>query len=327
MHRHILTVTLLKIAPLCLLVAIPLLALISLGTQVIASAGLTVPPSSTASTAYTPTPLPSPAPVLTVRGPVPTLNAKAYYLLDMDTGNVLADVNGEEPLPMASTTKIMTALIAIEAGNLNQPVTVGQDAYNEVWLHDGSYAGLRVGETYTLRDLLYGLMVPSGDDAAVAIADAVGGSEQNFVEIMNLYAYRLRLFHTHYADPDGLNWQGSPDHYSSAGDLTRLALYAMHIPLFAQIVRTSSYSVPATAQHMAHTWTTTNTLLTTYPGMLGIKTGYTDAAGRCLVFAAERNGHHLIGTILGSPSETLRDKDVATLLNWGFSLPVLPPTY
>ena len=327
MNRHILTVTLLKLAPLCLLIAIPLMALTTLGTQVIASTGLIALPSAIVSTAPTPTPLPSPTPVLTVRGPIPTLNAKAYYLLDMDTGNVLVDVNGEESLPMASTTKIMTALIAIEAGNLNQPVTVQQDAYDEVWLHDGSHAGLRVGETYTLRDMLYGLMVPSGDDAAVAIADTIGGSEQNFVQIMNLYAYRLRLFHTHYADPDGLNWQGSPDHYSSAGDLTQLALYAMRIPLFAQIVRTPGYRVPATAQHLAHTWATTNPLLTTYPGMLGIKTGFTDAAGRCLVFAAERNGHHLIGTILGSPTEAQRDQDVTTLLNWGFSLPVLPPTY
>jgi D-alanyl-D-alanine carboxypeptidase (penicillin-binding protein 5/6) len=245
----------------------------------------------------------------------------------MDTGNVLVDVNGEETLPMASTTKIMTALIAIEAGNLNEPVTVQQDAYDESWLHDGSNAGLQVGETLTLKDMLYALITPSGDDAAVAIADTIGGSEDNFVQLMNLFAYRLRLFRTHYADPDGLNWQDSPDHYSSASDLTRLALYAMRIPLFAQVVRTPSYSIPATAQHLAHTWDTTNPLLTTYPGLLGIKTGYTDAAGRCLVFAAERNGHHLIGTILGSPSETQRDQDATTLLNWGFSLPVLPPSY
>lgn len=322
MHRRALAIALLVLA-LCLLIATPILAFTSLGAQVMALAGFVTP--SPTPLPYTPTPLPSPTPVLTVRGPVPRLSAEAYYLLDMDTGNVLVDVNGEKILPMASTTKIMTALIAIESGNLNQPVTIQQDAINESQLHDGSNAGLQVGEVLPLKELLYGLMVTSGDDAAIAIADALGGTQDNFVQRMNLFAYRLRLFRTHFADPDGLNWHNSPDHYSTAGDLTHLALYAMQISLFAQIVRSSSYSIPATGRHLAHKWNTTNTLLTSYPGIAGIKTGHTDAAGWCLVFEAERNGHRLIGTVLNSPSEGQRDKDVTTLLNWGFSLPALPP--
>jgi D-alanyl-D-alanine carboxypeptidase (penicillin-binding protein 5/6) len=243
----------------------------------------------------------------------------------MDTGHTLADVNGEKPLPMASTTKIMTALIAIRTGDLNQLITIKQDAYDEYFEHDGSNAGLAVGEQLTLKDLLYALMVPSGDDAAIAIADALGGTTDNFVQWMNLFAYRLHLFQTHYADPDGLNWHNDPDHYTTAADLTRLADYAMQIPLFAQIVQTQSYSIAASAQHSAHSWKTTNTLLATYTGMLGIKTGHTDAAGYCLVFAAEQNGHHLIGTVLHSASEVQRDKDANMLLNWGFALPLLPP--
>jgi D-alanyl-D-alanine carboxypeptidase (penicillin-binding protein 5/6) len=258
---------------------------------------------------------------------MPYISAKAFYLVDMDTGNVLANANGTMSLPMASTTKIMTAILAIQAGDPNQMVTINQEAVDEAILHDGSNAGLQVGEEFPLKDMIYWLLLPSGDDAAVAIADTLGGGTQaNFVERMNLLAYRLGLFQTHYADPDGLNWRDSPDHYSSAADLTHLATYAMQIPEFAQIVKTTNYSVPATAQHQAHKCINTDSLLTAFPGMLGIKTGHTDAAGWCLVFAAEHDGHRLIGTVLGSPSETQRDNDVTALLDWGFSMPVVAST-
>lgn len=266
---------------------------------------------------------PTPQPILTVQGRAPIIAANAAYLLDADTRHILIDINGEKPLPMASTTKIMTALIAIQTADLSQLVTIKQDAYDRVHIDGGSSAKLIVGDQLSLKDLLYGLLLPSGDDAAIAISDALGGTDA-FAERMNLFAYHLHLFQTHYTTADGLT--SDENHHSTAYDLTQLAQYAMHIPLFAQIVQTSGYKLAATAQHQAYDWTTTNILLTTYPGTIGVKTGYTYAAGWCMVFAARHTGHELIGAILDSPSESQRNQDATTLLNWGFSLPLLPPT-
>jgi D-alanyl-D-alanine carboxypeptidase (penicillin-binding protein 5/6) len=231
---------------------------------------------------------------------------------------------------MASTTKIMTALIAIQAGDLNALVSIHQDAVNEVILNNGSSAKLHIGDQLTLRDLLYGLMLPSGDDAAIAIADSVGGSTSNFVNIMNNFAYRLHLFQTHYINPDGLtyydaNRQPIPGHYTTPYDLVRLASYAMTIPLFAQIVRTQHYTLPVTATHHSYTWDNTDLLLAIYSGATGIKTGFTLEAGECLVFSATRSGHHLIGVVLHSLDAAHRFSDAKTLLDWGFGLPLLPP--
>jgi serine-type D-Ala-D-Ala carboxypeptidase (penicillin-binding protein 5/6) len=224
--RRIIAVVLMFLA-VCLIILAPILAFTSLGTRVLASTGAIPEPTPTfAPFVDTTIPTPTPMPALVVHDPMPHISAQAFYLVDMDTGNVLANVNGNMALPMASTTKIMTAILAIETGNPNQIVTINQEAVDEALLHDGSNAGLQVGEEFPLKDMLYWLMLPSGDDAAVAIADALGGGSQaNFVEHMNLLAYRLHLFQTHYADPDGLNWRGSPDHYSSAADLTHLAMY------------------------------------------------------------------------------------------------------
>jgi serine-type D-Ala-D-Ala carboxypeptidase (penicillin-binding protein 5/6) len=277
---------------------------------------------------YQPTLTPSPTATLQQEGGAglqiqqetpPSIDAAAVYLVDNDTGNVLDDDNGEKPLPMASTTKIMTALIALQSGNLDQPIPVKQDAYDRVHVDGGSGAGLNVGDVLPLRDMLYALLLPSGCDAAVAIADALGGTEANFVARMNLFAYRLHLFQTHYSNPDGLTLDDSP-HYTTANDDLRLAQDAMHIPLFAQIVSTPTYFVAATNLHPSYIWHTTNNLLQTYNGIIGIKTGHTYAAGWCLVFAARRAGHTLIGVILGSPSQEQRDQDVAQLLDWAFAL-------
>jgi serine-type D-Ala-D-Ala carboxypeptidase (penicillin-binding protein 5/6) len=279
-----------------------------------------------------PTPTPIPTPVLTPKGNPAPITAAAAILLDDGTDNILFSQNAEKPLPMASTTKIMTAIIAIQAGNLDQEVTIGQDAVNEVTQNGGSGAGLVANDKLTLRDLLYGLMLPSGDDAAVAIADNVAGSVPNFVQIMNLEAQRLHLYQTHYANADGLEVldnHGNPItgvHYTTARDLMRLARYAMSIPLFAQIVKTEHYTVPASATSHAYKWTNINNLLYDYKGTLGIKTGWTPQAGGCLVFAAQRSGHTLIGVVLHSTNETTRFTDAEALLNWGFALPLLPPT-
>jgi D-alanyl-D-alanine carboxypeptidase (penicillin-binding protein 5/6) len=276
-------------------------------------------------------PRPKPQPVLLAQGTPDQFSANYAMLMDANTGTILYDKNGEMPVPMASTTKIMTALIAIQSGKLTQMVTIGQDAFNEVHLNGGSGANLVVGDQIPLQDLLYGLMLPSGDDAAVAIADAVGGSVPNFVTIMNVEAQRLHLYQTHYANPDGLevtDSQGNPIsgvHYTTAYDLARLTSYAMSVPLFAQIVQTKEMQLPATAVRHAYVWTNINFLLFNYRGTIGVKTGWTPQAGGCLVFAARRNGQTLIGVVLDSANETTRFTDAETLLDWGFKLPVQLP--
>jgi D-alanyl-D-alanine carboxypeptidase (penicillin-binding protein 5/6) len=323
MKRRIFAVILLVLA-ICIASATLILAITPFGNRLLGSAGII----STTPTPipYTPTPTPTPKPVLTVKGTPPKVQATAVYLMDMDTGNVLINTNGEKPLAMASTTKIMTALIAIQTADLDQMMTIQQSDIDHALLNDGSNAGLRANDRLSLRDLLYGLMLPSGDDAATTIARVLGGgSIANFVTRMNLFAYRLHLFQTHYSNADGLTLDGDGPHYTTAADLARLAHYAMTVPLFAQIVKTPTYAVPATNHNHLYHWSNTNLLLTTYTGTDGVKTGYTFAAGYCLVFAATRNGHSLLGIILNSPSSIQRNKDAITLLNWGFALPLLPP--
>ncbi|HEY7127168.1 MAG TPA: D-alanyl-D-alanine carboxypeptidase family protein [Ktedonobacterales bacterium] len=262
-------------------------------------------------------------------GAAPIVQARAAYLIDADTGKVLLDVRGSQRLPMASTAKIMTAILAIETAKLDQTVTIKQDAVNEVNKYKGSSAGLVVGDQMSLRDLLYGLMLPSGDDAAIAIADAVGGNASNFVQKMNSYAKQLGLTQTHYVNPDGLTYltaQGKPDpnQYSSAGDLARLARHAMANPFFAQLVQLQHYVLFPTNFHHAYIWDGINSLLSTYPGATGVKTGYTEEAGYCLVFAATNGQHHLIGALLHDTDDNQRYVDARALLDWGFGLPVGP---
>src|SRR5256885_8156285 len=296
--------------------------------------------ASTPTATPLPTPPPTPPkPVLTVVGQPPAVNARAAYLLDGDTGNTLDDFQGEVPLPMASTTKIMTAIIAIQTTDPDMVITIHQDAIDEVLNNGGSSAQLVVNDKLTLKELLYGLMLPSGDDAAVAIADTVSGSTDNFVNAMNILAYRLHLYQTHYINPDGLTYYSAPGtpvagHYTTAYDLVRLAQYAMKLPLFAQIVKTGYYNLPATTSHHTYRWVNTNDLLGTHPteyqayaGVTGIKTGYTVEAGYCLVFSATHKGHDLIGVFIFVPNtETVRRfRDAKTLLNWGFGLPLRIP--
>ncbi len=324
MRRRILA-TLLLLLALSLLIFAALLEFTAWGQTVFVSTGIIAPtPTPIPLPTLTPTPTPTPLPVLTVQGPPPQINASAVFLMDTDTGHVLDEVNAEKTLPMASTTKIMTALIAIQTADLDQLIPVKQDAINRVILDGGSSAGLVTGDSLPLKAMLYALLLPSGDDAAFAIADELGGTQTNFVQRMNLFAYRLHLFQTHYNNPDGLTLDNNLQHYTSAHDLATLTLYAMHIPLFAQIVQTQHFTF-STAQH-TYKWDNTNKLLATYNGMTGVKTGHTDAAGYCLVFTATRNNHHLIGILLNSPNELQRNKDALTLLDWGFNLPLRPPT-
>jgi D-alanyl-D-alanine carboxypeptidase len=227
---------------------------------------------------------------------------------------------------MASTTKIMTAVVALTYGKLNQTITVGADAYN-IEFDGTSIAGLRLGEKLSLQELLYCLMLPSGDDAAIAIADGVAGSQSHFVALMNLEAALLGLSHTHYANPHGLDAVG---HFTSASDLVKLTAYAMGSPTFARIVETPSKTLPATATHHTFHLVNTNELLPTQPyaysGAIGIKTGYTGGAGYCLVFMVKRPAGTLIGVVLGEPAPNGRFIDATKLLNWGYTLLTPTPT-
>jgi serine-type D-Ala-D-Ala carboxypeptidase (penicillin-binding protein 5/6) len=339
MGRRILAIVLLVVA-ISIAVMTPVLAFTPMGSGLLSRFAAATPTPTPSPTPLPPTPTPTPPkPVLTVVGSPPRLNVGGAYLLDHDTGHTLDDFRGETPLPMASTTKIMTAVIAIQAGNLDQVITIQQDALNEVNNNNGSTAFLKVGDQITLRNLLYALLLPSGDDAAMAIADGISGNSLSFVKVMNIFAYRLKLFQTHYINPDGLTYYSAsgralPGNYTTAYDLARLAQYAMKLPLFAKIVKTTAYLLAPGAHHHGYTWTTTNSLLAyasdaptvkTYPGATGIKTGYTVEAGGCLVFSATRNGHDLVGVVLGSANRTTRFLDAVTLLNWGFGLPLRTP--
>jgi serine-type D-Ala-D-Ala carboxypeptidase (penicillin-binding protein 5/6) len=338
MGRRIVAVILVVLA-ISIAIMTPVLALTPVGSSLLNSLAAANPTETpTPAPLILPTPTPS-RPVLTVVGQPPAVNARAAYLLDAGTGNTLDDFHGEIPLPMASTTKIMTAIIAIQTTSPDLVITIHQDALDEVSANGGSSADLVAGDRLTLKDLLYGLMLPSGDDAAIAIADAISGSPDKFVNVMNILAYRLHLYQTHYINPDGLTYYSAPNtplpgHYTTAYDLVRLAQYAMALPLFAQIVKTGYYNLPATTSHHAYKWVNTNDLLGTHPtefpsyaGVTGIKTGFTTEAGYCLVFSATRSGHNLIGVVLfdTNTNTVQRFHDAQTLLNWGFGLPLKIP--
>ncbi|HEX2347004.1 MAG TPA: D-alanyl-D-alanine carboxypeptidase [Ktedonobacterales bacterium] len=249
----------------------------------------------------------------------PTISATAAELYDATTGKTLYSLSPNLALPMASTTKIMTAVVALTYGKLDQMITVGPDT---VAIEDGgtSVAGLRLGEQLSLKELLYCLLLPSGDDAAITIADGVAGSQANFVALMNLEAGLLGLSHTHYANPHGLD---APDHHTSVSDLVRLTQYAIQSPTFAQVVGTTQITLAATSTHHQFDLLNTNELLQhepfAYSGAIGIKTGFTGPAGYCLVFMAKRPGGTLIGAVLGDATYDGRFIDAAALLNWAYN--------
>lgn len=298
------------------LLAIPILAFTPVGSHIVKAFAPTSTPTG-----------PTPISGIQAMGAAPLVQAQAAYLIDADTGQVLLNVRGSQRLPMASTVKIMTAILAIETANLDQTVTIQQNAIDEVNKYQGSSAELVVGDQMSLRDLLYALMLPSGDDAAIAIADAVGGSVSKFVQKMNHEAQLLGLTQTHYINPDGLtytNAQGQPDpnQYTSAADLVRLTQHALANPFFAQLVQLQHYVLFPTNFHHAYIWDSINALLDTYPGATGVKTGYTNEAGYCLVFSATNGTHHLIGALLHDTGDNQRYVDARALLDWGFGLPI-----
>lgn len=223
--------------------------------------------------------------------------------------------------PMGSITKVMTAYVVIETGGLNRVITVpkGIIAYDRKF--DASTAGLVPGERLTALQLLYAMMLPSGCDAAYTLAAGYGPGLAAFVTKMNATAGRLGLTKTHFSDFSGLPNPGQFTTYSTARDLISLGRDAMRLPLLAQIVATRGYHVASGNGHRAHTWQNLNLLLTRYPGAIGIKPGFTAAAGECLLFEARRNGKTLIGVVLHSSSSNpnVALSDAITMLNWGFS--------
>lgn len=248
----------------------------------------------------------------------PAIQAKSAFVFDPSTGWIFYEKNADELRSTASLTKIMTMLLAVNSGNLDQVVTVGPDAAALV-NSNNSYMGVSAGEQLTLRDLLYGLIVASGNDAAVAIADQIGGSEAAFVAMMNNEARQLGLNHTVFVSPDGAN----DANMSSARDLAVLSAVAMMHPEVEQIVSTQRYTIPQTPRHKAYDMFTNNELLpggpAAYTGANGIKGGFTGKAGYCMAFSARQQGHLIIGVTLGDPSAQARTADATTLLNWGFS--------
>lgn len=236
----------------------------------------------------------------------PDVPAQAAYLIEANSGRVLYAKNENARLPMASTTKIMTALLAVESGRMDETVAVPKEAIGI----EGSSMYLSEGETMPLCDLVYGLMLRSGNDAAVAIACILDGGTEAFAARMNARAAALGLFDTHFVTPNGLP---DSDHYTTARDLALLGAAALENPAFTEIVKTQYHKTTGT---VSRTLKNKNRLLWEYEGALGVKTGYTKAAGKCLVFAAERGGMKLCGAILNCPSMWDTAK---SLLDYGFS--------
>ena len=230
------------------------------------------------------------------------VNAKSAIVMDGLTGAVYFEQNADERLPMASTTKIMTAIVAIESGDIEREYEVKQ----EYTLVEGTSMSLRAGETLSVHDTLWGLLMLSGNDAALALAGECGG-EKNFIAKMNAKAASLGLENTHFDNPHGLD---SETHYTTARELAALACYALQNDTFREIVSATSHTAAGRSM------TNHNRLLRSYEGACGVKTGFTKRAGRCLVSAAERNGRRLVTVTLHDPDDW---KDHAELLDLGFS--------
>lgn len=267
--------------------------------------------------------------ILLYNGTALAEGARSAVLIERETGRVLYAQNAHEALPMASTTKIMTALLALENGNLADPVTTGRNAYGV----PGTSIYLSLGEQLTLEEMLYGLMLSSGNDAAVAIAEHIGGTVEDFCRMMTERAAEIGCENTVFLTPHGLPMNG---HHTTAWDLAMIAREAMKEPVFREIVSTQRASIPWAGHDYDRVLTNKNRLLSSYPGALGVKTGYTKAAGRCLVFAAERDGLGLIGAVLNCPDwfneaaaildRGFADWQMVTLYSAGETVRVLPVT-
>lgn len=239
----------------------------------------------------------------------PNIAGEAAILMDAETGEILWGKNERDQKSPASITKLVTALVAIEKGNLQDEVTVSQEAVNT----RGSIVWLSAGEIQTLENLLYAIMLNSGNDAALVIAEHIGGNVDGFVGMMNQKARDLGAYSTNFVNPNGLPDQ---DHYSTAYDIALIMKAALDNPVLKEIIGTK------TRDWNGRDWQSQlvnlNQLLWQYEGSLGGKTGYTNEAGRCLVAAANRDGMELISVVLGSNSQRIWS-DSIRILDYGYN--------
>jgi len=242
--------------------------------------------------------------------PAPSVSAKSAVLIEGESGEIIFSKNSDERLPMASTTKIMTALVAIENADITKIVPVSPRAVGV----EGSSVYLYANEQMTLEDLLYAMMLESANDAATAIAIEIGGSVEGFAEMMNKKAREMGLSDTNFENPHGLDGER---HYTTAYELALIAREALSNPKFRQICSTYKKTIPLNETEGVRLLINHNKLLRSYDGAIGIKTGFTKKSGRCLVSAAERDGLTFIAVTLGAPDDW---RDHSAMLDYGFSL-------
>lgn len=268
------------------------------------------------------TPTASAVPQLRTTGGPKGVKAKEGILVDAATGQVLWSRGNDAERPIASITKVMTAYLVISGGDLGRKITIPGQVLGYVAEYGASSDYLEPGEVLTARELLYGLLLPSGADAAYTLATAYGPGMSAFVAKMNARARSLGMDHTHFASPDGLPYPTEYSTYSTPSDLVILGEAAMKLPAFRSIVGQAQYHLTKEDGHGAHWGDNDNSLLATYPGAIGIKTGYTDAAGHTLLFEAVRGRRTLLGVVLDSPptGPDAAEQDAVPILNWGFSL-------
>lgn len=275
-----------------------------------AAAVRTVVPSATATPAPpTATPLPA-GPRQTGKAPAPKVPANSIIVMDGASGEILYEMNAHQRVPPASTTKIMTALIAVERG---KPTDVVNARFDPKALDpDSTLMGVFSGDEVTLEDLLYGLMLPSGNDAALVIANHFAGSEEKFADVMNKRAAELGMVNSHFANPHGLD---EPDHYSSAYDLTVAARHGYNnFPLFADLARAKERTVRSGSRTFP--LYNLNRLLRQYEGGDGVKIGFTEGAGRTTIASASRQGQRVFVGLMNT-RDTVTDP--RALLDWAFS--------
>ena len=240
----------------------------------------------------------------------PELNARIALIYDRASGRIIYEKNGNKQTPMASTTKILTSIVILENADLKETVTIGSKAAGT----GGSRLGLKKNDKITVNDLLYGLMLRSGNDAAVALALHVGGSIEGFADMMNKKAEELGLTNSHFVVPHGLDNEG---HYTTAYELAKMADYALNIPKFKEIVSSKSATIYINGYPKAIN--NTNNLLGSVSGVYGVKTGFTNGAGRCLVSSCKRGELDIITVIIGANTNNQRTADTKELIEYAFN--------
>ena len=240
----------------------------------------------------------------------PKINSRYAVVIDRNTKSILYGKNENNKTKMASTTKIMTCLIVLEKASLEDVVQISRKAAST----GGSRLKINAGDKITVRSLLYGLMLRSGNDAAVALAEHIGGSVQGFAELMNKKAQELGLVNTHFETPHGLD---SSQHYTTPYELAILTDYALENETFAKIVKTKSCTIAING--ISRTIGNTNELLGNLNGVYGVKTGFTNGAGRCLVSSTKREDMDIICVVLGADNKKIRTMDSVKLIEYSFS--------